>query len=150
MVVGLADKMGSMIGPFGRWTFLIGFWGAVFTSMLGVWQGVPYLFADFSQHFFKNKENNENSFKKYYNYYLVYLSVLPIVLLFVAKPIWIVILYAVSGAFFMPFLAMTLLYLNNKFIANKSFKNNWITNSLLVLSLLVFVYLLIIKVLQYL
>ncbi len=28
-------------------TTLLEGWGAVFSSMLGVWQGVPYLFADF-------------------------------------------------------------------------------------------------------
>ena len=27
--------------------FLIGFWGAVFSSLLGVWQSIPYLFVDF-------------------------------------------------------------------------------------------------------
>jgi hypothetical protein len=27
--------------------FLLGFWGAVFSSVLGVWQSAPYLFADF-------------------------------------------------------------------------------------------------------
>ncbi len=32
-----------------RSSFLIGLWAAVFTSTLGVWQGVPYLFADFTQ-----------------------------------------------------------------------------------------------------
>ena len=37
----------AVIGSAGKWIFLTGFWGAVFSSMLGVWQGVPYLFADF-------------------------------------------------------------------------------------------------------
>ena len=47
MVLAVADEMGATVGDIGRWAFLIGFWGAVFSSMLGVWQGVPYLFADF-------------------------------------------------------------------------------------------------------
>ncbi|MGD8853849.1 MAG: Nramp family divalent metal transporter, partial [Gammaproteobacteria bacterium] len=47
MVLAVADRLGATVGDLGRWCFLIGFWGAVFSSMLGVWQGVPYLFADF-------------------------------------------------------------------------------------------------------
>ena len=43
----MATMLQQVVGPVGRWTFLIGFWGAVATSMLGVWQGVTYLFADF-------------------------------------------------------------------------------------------------------
>ena len=43
----LADQLARSLGAPGKWLFLMGFWGAVFTSLLGVWQGVPYLFADF-------------------------------------------------------------------------------------------------------
>ena len=46
LILALSDRLGQLLGPFGRTAFLIGFWCAVFTSMLGVWQGVPYLFAD--------------------------------------------------------------------------------------------------------
>jgi Mn2+/Fe2+ NRAMP family transporter len=44
----LKDKLGS-IGTLAKWAFLVGAWGAVFSSLLGVWQSVPYLFADFCQ-----------------------------------------------------------------------------------------------------
>ena len=47
IVDGTGRVLGAVAGPIGKWTFLVGFWGAVATSMLGVWQGVPYLFADF-------------------------------------------------------------------------------------------------------
>jgi Mn2+/Fe2+ NRAMP family transporter len=50
MALEVASRLKTSIGPFGYWTFLIGFWSAVFTSMLAVWQGVPYLFADFVSH----------------------------------------------------------------------------------------------------
>jgi hypothetical protein len=39
-VTRMAQTLGATIGP-------IGFWAAVFASLLGVWQSVPYLFADF-------------------------------------------------------------------------------------------------------
>jgi Mn2+/Fe2+ NRAMP family transporter len=42
----LADRIAGVLGPAGRWIFLLGFWGAVFSSLLGVWQSIPYLFAD--------------------------------------------------------------------------------------------------------
>jgi Mn2+/Fe2+ NRAMP family transporter len=47
LIVGLAAQLESRIGPAGRWLFLIGAWAAVFSSLLGVWQAVPYIFADF-------------------------------------------------------------------------------------------------------
>ena len=34
------------VGPFGKWVFLVGFWAAVFSALLGVWQSLPYLFTD--------------------------------------------------------------------------------------------------------
>lgn len=43
----LAGQLRGALGPAGGWIFLIGFWGAVFSSLLGVWQSAPYLFADF-------------------------------------------------------------------------------------------------------
>jgi len=151
MVVGMADKLESVVGSFGRWFFLIGFWGAVFSSMVGVWQGIPYLFADFHG---QNKTAKISKFhvkekeKKAYNYFLIYLSIPPMLLLLVSKPVWLVIIYAVAGSFFMPFLAFTLLILNNKFKYLKEEVNGKITNILLVLSLLVFLYLLVIKILS--
>ncbi|HJN18679.1 MAG TPA: Nramp family divalent metal transporter, partial [Armatimonadota bacterium] len=48
LIVILADKLSeTRLGSVGKWTFLIGAWGAVFSSLLGVWQAVPYIFADF-------------------------------------------------------------------------------------------------------
>lgn len=45
-VVGLGDRLGSAAGSWARWVFLAGAWAAVFSSMLGVWQATPYLFAE--------------------------------------------------------------------------------------------------------
>ena len=39
--------VGVTLGPPGKWIFLVGFWAAVFSALLGVWQSLPYLFADF-------------------------------------------------------------------------------------------------------
>lgn len=147
MVVGMATEMEMVTGIYGKWIFLIGFWGAVFSSMIGVWQGIPYLFADFySQYKPLTKIEGGYTASKAYKYYLLYLAIPPMLLLFASKPIWLVILYAVSGSFFMPFLAFTLLILNNKFKILKKEINSKVTNGFLVLSLLVFIYLLVIEI----
>ena len=46
---GASQRLGATLARVARSVFLIGLWAAVFTSTLGVWQGVPYLFADFTQ-----------------------------------------------------------------------------------------------------
>jgi hypothetical protein len=46
LVVALADRLEASLGAGARWTFLAGAWAAVASSLLGVWQSVPYLFAD--------------------------------------------------------------------------------------------------------
>jgi len=43
----LADQLAKNLGPSGKWIFLVGFWAAVFSALLGVWQSLPYLFTDF-------------------------------------------------------------------------------------------------------
>jgi Mn2+/Fe2+ NRAMP family transporter len=47
LLVRLADRLQEILGPAARWAFLLGAWAAVATSLLGVWQSVPYVFADF-------------------------------------------------------------------------------------------------------
>ncbi len=151
MVLGLAEKMGEVTGPIGKWIFLIGFWGAVFSSMIGVWHGVPYIFADFMKQLglIKTNANASLSTNKFYKFYVAYLAILPIILLFARKPVWIVIIYAIAGAFFMPFLAITLLYLNSRVKWLKEYRNSLITKILLVFSLLIFMYLLMIGISKY-
>lgn len=144
IVVSLADKIMTTTGTIGKWIFLIGFWGAVFSSMLGVWNGVPYIFNEFITTIKekKTKEDAKETVSRYYWWFLIFLAVPPMGLLFLNKPVWIIIIYSVSGAFFMPFLAATLLFLNNKKEWIRNSKNNLVTNTLLVGSLLLFLYLL--------
>lgn len=49
LLTQLADSLQGAFGPFGmvvKYAFLVGAWGAVFSSLLGVWQSLPYLFTD--------------------------------------------------------------------------------------------------------
>ncbi|MGH2568153.1 MAG: Nramp family divalent metal transporter, partial [Bacteroidota bacterium] len=76
-----------------------------------------------------------------YKGYLLYLAFPPMLLLLFGKPVWVIVVYSVVGAFFMPFLAGTLLYMNNKPAWVGELKNRWVVNALLLLSLVLFGYL---------
>jgi Mn2+/Fe2+ NRAMP family transporter len=140
MALGIAGKLEEVVGPFGKWCFLIGFWSAVFSSMLGVWQGVPYLFADFVQQYTwqPDKPMTVNTGSRAYRGYLFYLALPPMLLLLIGKPVWLIIIYAVAGAFFMPLLALLLLLMNNRRSWLGDLKNGWLTNLVLLSSVLVF------------
>ena len=108
----LANQLTPVLGSIGQWVFLVGFWGAVFSSLLGVWQSVPYLFADF---FLLTRGNaararGDVDFARTvpYRVYLVLIAIVPLPLLW-----WSVeraqLSYAVLASLFMPLLAVTLL-----------------------------------------
>ncbi|MDX1696605.1 MAG: Nramp family divalent metal transporter, partial [Ketobacteraceae bacterium] len=139
ILLALAHQLETLLGPFYRWLFLVGFWGAVFSSMLGVWQGVPYLFADFIQMLKQQTPPKDFRHTGAYRGFLVFLAIPPFSLLFYEKPVWLAITYAVAGAFFMPFLAATLLYMNNRQPWLNTARNRWWSNLLLGSALLLFV-----------
>ncbi|MCK6619344.1 MAG: Nramp family divalent metal transporter [Calditrichaceae bacterium] len=145
MALALANRMETVLGAPGKWAFLIGFWGAVFTSLLGVWQGIPYLFADFMQLRRGKKTSSRpaeaGSGSWYYKGYLLYLAFPPVLLLLFKKPVWLVVIYSITSAFFMPFLALALLYMNNRRDWVGELRNRWYINLLLTVSLLLFGYL---------
>ena len=142
IILALANEIEKSTGETGRLIFLIGFWGAVFTSMLGVWQGVPYLFADFittwrnEKKYLKSLKNN-----KYYKWYLLFIAFPPLIILFYQKPVWLIMAYSITGALFMPFLAVTLLWITNKKDWIQDSKSGLITNIIFILTILLFGYL---------
>ena len=71
------------------------------------------------------------------------------ILLTLGKPVWIVVIYSVAGAFFMPFLAALLIHMNNHRQWLKTFSNGYLMNTVLVVSILLFSYLLLEKTLRY-
>lgn len=147
MALAVADQLVPVMGETGKWVFLFGFWGAVFSSMIGVWHGVPFLFANFVIHYRKHTHliETRGSISKSWAYraYLVYLAILPMSLLRLERPVWIVIIYTITGAFFMPLLAALLLYMNNNKHWLENAANTWVSKSLLIACMLVFGYLLV-------
>lgn len=113
LLVSLAGSLQGPLGTGGRWIFLAGAFGAVFSSLLGVWQAVPYLFADVWRLLRQNRNNVVDTGSKPYRLYLFALAFVPMVGLLVSFR-EVQKLYAIIGAAFMPLLALALLVLNGR------------------------------------
>jgi hypothetical protein len=104
---------------------------------------MPYLFADyygcvrgFSQ---ERRREITKVTSLHYRIGLIALTLAPLPFAFTGRPLFIIVTYTVIGSLFVPFLAATLLYLNNRVgWASAVPKNHWLTNALLVVILLLF------------
>jgi hypothetical protein len=116
LLVQLGDRLGESLGAGGRWLFLAGAWAAVASSLLGVWQSIPYLFADLwrllSRPATQGGERIDTRALPYRGYLLA-LGLLSIGGLF-SSFVQIQKVYAVVGALFIPLLALALLLLNGR------------------------------------
>lgn len=146
LIVRLAGKLESelgAIGPVAKFGFLVGAWGAVFSSLLGVWQSVPYLFADFWRISYPTGQDRRPGVRVDtrslpYRTYLWGISTLPVIgLLFDFTRIQKY--YAVVGALFIPMLAAALLVLNRPNRVERRFGNSRTTTIVLSAALVFFV-----------
>ena len=140
----MAEQLGTLLGPFGVYAYSLGFWAAVFASLLGVWQSVPYLYADFWGVLTKRPMTERLELTKAtslpYRLALAFLTLVPMPFAFTGRPIVIIVTYTIVGSLFVPFLAATLLYLNNRVNWNANVgRNHWATNIVLVAILVLFV-----------
>jgi Mn2+/Fe2+ NRAMP family transporter len=114
----MADMLGSILGAFGEYAYSVGFWAAVFASLLGVWQSVPYLYGDLYGILRRLPAAERDAATKVtgtpYRMALLFITLVPIPLAFTGRPLFIIVTYTVVGSLFVPFLAATLLYLNNR------------------------------------
>ena len=144
LALQLADQLAHILGEPGRWIFLLGFWGAVFSSLLGVWQSVPYLFADFlairQGISIEQRAGIDLTRSKAYRCFLLAIATLPLATLFFSVRN-IQLAYSLLGALFMPLVAITLLIMNNRVAwVGTRFRNTWPFNVLLVVTLAIFIY----------
>lgn len=114
LVVKIGEQLQNTWGLAGKWLFLLGAWGAVFSSLLGVWQGVPYLFADiWGERVTSGGRAPSLTQTVSYKIFAWGLALIPMTGLW-----WgfaqMQQLYALTGALFMPMLAFTLLALNRR------------------------------------
>ncbi len=114
LVVNLAHCLEEQTGSVGRWLFLAGAWAAVFSSLLGVWQSVPYIYADFLR-LWHHRTNPPpvSTASRTYRTCLAAITLVPLLGLAVNFKA-IQLLYAFVGACFMPLLAVVLLLLNGQ------------------------------------
>jgi Mn2+/Fe2+ NRAMP family transporter len=140
-LVQLADVLGERYGAFMTWFFLLGFFATSFSSILGVWNGVSLMFADFlgTIRGLDADDPRRRLGGSYYRAFIVWLTIPPIGLLFLDQPIGLIIAYGVLGALFMPFLAITLLVLLNTDRTPRAWRNRPLSNTVMGISALLFV-----------
>jgi Mn2+/Fe2+ NRAMP family transporter len=132
-------------GPIAKWAFLFGAWGAVFSSLLGVWQSLPYLFTDFCNITSTANGGGETKYvdtgSRTYRSYLYGLATIPAIGLAVLSFQNVQKTYAIIGALVIPGLSAILLYLNNRSdLVSRQYRNGWKTNLILALAVLLFAY----------
>jgi Mn2+/Fe2+ NRAMP family transporter len=151
-LVDLGDVLEERFGSTTAVLFLVGFLSASFSSLVGVWHGVSLLFADFVERVraagSRNGERPEDSAKQVsrgerekstpFRAYMLWLTFPPMALLWLEQPFGLVIAYGVLGAFFLPFLALTLLWLLNSDRTPHAWRNGLLSNAMLVVGGLLF------------
>ena len=110
---------------------------------------MPYLFADFVHEWRNNSgEKVIDTGSVPYRAYLAFLAVPPMILLWVGKPVWVVLIYSVAGAAFMPLLAGLLLYMNGFRNWLGALRNRWPANLALLAAIALFAALFIQKLIE--
>lgn len=121
LLVHLSDQLGEKLGPTGKWLFLIGAFGTVFSSLLGVWQSIPYIFADtwmlatrkMDAETIKERSLKTGHNNSVYRLYMLLIAFIPMLGLFTSFQ-QAQKFYTVTGAYFFPLLAIILLLLNSR------------------------------------
>lgn len=147
----LGDTLAADYGQWARIPFLIGFFAVAFSSIIGVWNGVSLLFADWWRTIRLPADAPEDDVAGYerkagerspaFRGYVLWLTFPPMILLFLDEPFGITVAYGALGALFMPFLAGTLLFLLNSRRLAREGRSSWLSNGLLGLCLVLFAYL---------
>jgi Mn2+/Fe2+ NRAMP family transporter len=151
---GLIQLSGILEDRYGTATaklFLVGFFATSFTSLIGVWHGVSLMFADFVERFRKGRAgaadehvtgaevaSGRRETSAPFRAYLLWMTFPPMILLFQGQPFRLVIIYGVLGAAFMPFLALTLVWLLNSSRTPREWRNGYLSNAMLVIAGLLF------------
>ncbi len=139
----MAGQLAEITGPVGFYIYSIGFWAAVLASLFGVWQTVPSIFADCYSLLRRlpQPERDATMLASAWPYRaaLAFMALVSVPFAFLDRPLLVVVGFTVIGSLFIPFLAGTLLYLNNRVPWTSTIRrNNTTTNAVLILVLLLF------------
>lgn len=129
-----------------RWLFLVGFFATSFTSVVGTWNGVSLMFADFAESVTARLRGREipsadkraTTSSWWFRGYVLWMTFPPMVLLMLGEPIAVVIAYGVLGSVFLPFLALTLIWMLNTSRVPREHRNGWLSNLVLAGAALLF------------
>jgi Mn2+/Fe2+ NRAMP family transporter len=156
LVVEIAGQLETTFGRAGtlaRWAFLAGAFGAVFSSVLGVWQSIPYLFADLwrllrapartglapAESQGAHAPIDTRSWP--YRGYLYAIALVPVAGMVAVEFRTMQKSYAIVGALFVPLLAAVLIVLNGRAAwVGSRFRNSWLTTLVLAATLAFFAY----------
>lgn len=140
-LLDLDEVLRERFGPVVSVLFLIGFFATAISSILGVWHGVSLLFADFWRNHIQGEVGRGEGLEKTpaFRFFLFWLTIPPMALLWFGRPFGLVVLYGALGAFFMPFLAITLIILLNSSRVPKEWRSGWVSNGLLGIAAALFV-----------
>jgi Mn2+/Fe2+ NRAMP family transporter len=138
----LADPFGERFGSAARWLFLVGFFATTFSSVVGAWNGLSFLFADWVRVARgipdEQAEEHTKISSPAFRAFLAWVAFPPMLLLLFDQPIFLVIVYAALGALAMPFLVIVLLFLLNSGKVDAAFRNRIFANALYSVILLMF------------
>lgn len=140
LLLDISEHFSAHIHPALGILFLLGAWAAIFSSLLGVWQVIPQVFADCLHALRRKPTNLENITRsRAYFFWALVMALTPILSLeYSFKEIQK--LYSMVGAFFMPVLAAALLWLNREHLVTERFRNHWSVTSALSIVLVFFIY----------
>jgi len=140
MLIVLSDRLGEELGPIGKWLFLIGTLGTVFSSLLGVWQATPFLFAECWRLGVRRDGKPVDTSAPTYRWFLLVLAIVPMVGLF-ASFREVQKLYTFIGAYIFPTLAVVLIVFNSRGAwVGQRFKNHPVTIGILACVLAFFIW----------
>jgi Mn2+/Fe2+ NRAMP family transporter len=139
----MAAQLAEIVGPAGFYIYSIGFWAAVLASLFGVWQTIPRVFADCCSQLRSSPSQEREAAitpgSPAFRGALAFMALVSVPFVLIDRPLLIVISFTILGSVLIPFLAATLLYLNNRVVWTSSAGHNGvITNGLLTLILLLF------------
>lgn len=140
----MAGQLANVTGPIGFYVYSIGFWAAVLASLLGVWQVVPHIFTDCWRLLRREPDAaaspSVDGLSRAYTNALLFMALAAVPFAFMRRPLLLVVAFTILGSLFIPFLAATLLYLNNRVRWTSPVTHNRpLTNIALACVLLVFV-----------
>lgn len=151
VVSRMALQLSMVIGPAGFYIYSLGFWAAVGASLLGVWQTIPSVLVDcYSLLHGSSRESRDLAMRigsPKFRAALTFMALASVPFAFVNRPLLIVVAFTILGSLFIPFLAATLLYLNNRVRWSTAVPHNRIvSNAVLVIVLVVFLIIAILEV----